>query len=152
MPLLNYSTETPADKSIAEIQKILASNGVQGIMTQFEDGFIVALSFQIELNGQMISFRLPSDWRPVLKVLEDQKNAARSKGKRFRAQVNQDQALRVAWRILKDWVEAQMALIEINMVKIEQVFLPYAVMKDGQTLFEHVQSVQLALGSGEKKS
>src|SRR5438067_7715783 len=39
-------------------------------------------------------------------------------------------AIRVAWRIIHTWVKAQLALVEINMVTIPQVFLSYAVMRD----------------------
>jgi hypothetical protein len=44
--------------------------------------------------------------------------------------------VRTAWRIIKDWVQAQLALVEINMVTVPQVFLPYAIMQDGRTLWE----------------
>ena len=33
-----------------------------------------------------------------------------------------DQAERVAWRILKDWIEVQMALLDIKMVTAEEFF------------------------------
>jgi hypothetical protein len=33
-----------------------------------------------------------------------------------------------------------MALVETQMVTAPQVFLPYAVMKDGRTLSEHVET------------
>ncbi|WP_189339127.1 hypothetical protein [Williamsia muralis] len=33
-----------------------------------------------------------------------------------------EHALRVAWRITKDWVEAQLAIIETQMVTPAQVF------------------------------
>ncbi len=31
----------------------------------------------------------------------------------------------VAWRIVKDWLEAQLALLQSRQVKLEQVMLPY---------------------------
>ena len=34
------------------------------------------------------------------------------------------QANRTAWRIIKEWILAQMALIETEMVSVEEVFLP----------------------------
>jgi hypothetical protein len=62
---------------------------------------------------------------------------------------NRAQAVRTAWRIVKDWVEAQMALVETQMVTTQQVFLPYAIMKDGRTLTEHVeQNPAFLLGEG----
>jgi hypothetical protein len=48
----------------------------------------------------------------------------------------QAQASRVAWRIIKDWVDAQLAIIETEMVTLEQVFLPYMQVKDNKTLYE----------------
>jgi hypothetical protein len=60
-----------------------------------------------------------------------------------------DQAVRTAWRIVKDWVEAQMALVETQMVTTAEVFLPYAVMKDGRTLAQHAQNdPNFLLGDG----
>jgi len=47
-----------------------------------------------------------------------------------------DQATRTAWRILKDWLLAQSALIETGMATVEQVFLPYAQNASGLTLYE----------------
>ena len=65
----------------------------------------------------MIAFRLPSDWRPVLQILE------RDPKVRRRVRPSQEQAMRVSWRILKDWVEAQMALVETHMVTLETSLL-----------------------------
>ena len=49
---------------------------------------------------------------------------------------SKEQAARVAWRCLKSWVEAQMALIQIGMATMDQVFLPYVLNDEGKTLYE----------------
>lgn len=147
MPILNYTTGIDADKTIAEIQKCLAMHGATAILADYDgQGQINALSFKIPMNGQEVGFRLPSDWRPVLKVLQTQK--AKASG-RSRIQANEQQARRVAWRIVKDWVEAQMAIIETQMVQIDQVFLPYAVGRDGRTFYEIAKTSNL-LGSPDQ--
>ena len=51
-----------------------------------------------------------------------------------------EQAIRVAWRIIHTWVKSQLALVEVNMATIPQIFLPYAIMSDGRTLSEHVET------------
>lgn len=57
-----------------------------------------------------------------------------------------DYVYRVAWRILRHWVDSQMAIIELEMVQIEQVFLPYIINKNGKTLGENfVNNPQLLL-------
>ena len=50
-----------------------------------------------------------------------------------------EQARRTAWRILKDWVEAQLALIASEMVRLDEVFLPYARTRSGMSVYEALQ-------------
>lgn len=146
MSLLNYTTQIDSFKTISEIQQVLAKCGASAVLTDYDqNGYIVALSFKIKLGEQDISFRLPTDWRPVLTVLEqDYKVPKRLK--------TQDQAMRVAWRITKDWVEAQAAFIETMMVTTAQVFLPYAVTSDGRSLYQYVaENNQLLLGDSNNE-
>jgi hypothetical protein len=148
MPLLNYTSKTPAHQSIAEISRILSKAGARQIMHDYDDaGNIVALSFSLEFEGQRIVFRLPSDWHPVQTLLVEEKK----KNPNMRAwQTTEEHARDVSWRIIKDWVEAQMAIIETHMVTTAQVFLPYAVTKDGQTVYEYLASnTHLLLGEGK---
>jgi hypothetical protein len=60
-----------------------------------------------------------------------------------------EQAYRVAWRNILDWVQAQMALLEIGMAKMEEVFLPYMLDQQGQTLFERMEQRGFLLESGK---
>lgn len=143
MSLLNYTTKVSADKTIGEIQRALAKAGASAILTEYDNnGYIIALSFKIMLNEQEIGFRLPSDWRPVLQILEKDRNVPRNKK-------TQDQALKVSWRIVKDWVEAQLAIIETRMITTTQAFLPYAITPDGKTLYDKVIHSGLLLPGGE---
>lgn len=141
MALLNYTTQIDVEKTIGEIQKMLGKHGASKIMTDYSDGVISALSFAITVNDQARGFRLPCDWRPVLTLMKNDPKVPRRL-------CDQTQAVRVAWRIVKDWVEAQMALIDTSMVRTEDVFLPYTVMGDGRTLAENVQDGKFLLGSG----
>ena len=59
--------------------------------------------------------------------------------------IDYDQSLRVAWRNIKEWTESQMALIAAGQAKIEQVFLPYVLNKNGQTFFEIFEENQKLL-------
>lgn len=146
MSLLNYTTKIDAFKTISEIQQLLAKAGASAVLSDYDqNGFIVALSFKIRLNENELTFRLPTDWRPVLAVMEKDRNVPRRL-------CNQEQALRVAWRITKNWVEAQVAFIETMMVTTAQVFLPYAVTNDGKSLYEYIaENNQLLIGDGGNK-
>ncbi len=147
MPLLNYTTTIEAVKTAGEIQGILAAHGAKSILTDYaEDGTVEAIAFKIRTPQGDIGIRLPINPGAVLKVLTSQYNS----GKVQRRYVNRAQAVRVAWRIVKDWVQAQMAILETEMVKMEQIFLPYAITKDGQTVYElFEQSKFKMLGEGE---
>ncbi len=143
MPLLNYTTEIEVEKTVGEISKLLSLHGAQKIMTDYEDGYVKYVSFLMVINGKPIGFRLPTDWKPVLKILEDDPKV----GPKY---CNQEQAVRVAWRIVKVWIDAQMAIIDTKMARIQDVFLPYVVTKNGKTLAEKFEDdSQLLLGSGE---
>jgi hypothetical protein len=143
MPLLNYTTKISADTSVAEISRSLAKVGARRVMYEYDNqGNIIALSFEILLQDSPIAFKLPTDWRPVLEVMQKDKKIPRRLA-------TQDQALRVAWRITKDWVEAQVAYIETMIVTTAQVFLPYAVTRDGKSMYEYVATNSHILTGGD---
>ena len=139
MPIKNYTTQVPANRSIEEIQNSLVAHGATGFMLEYEKGTgrISALKFILDLEGQMLPFQLPVQWRMFQAVLKSQ---------RVTRWNDEDYCYRVAWRVLRDWIMAQMALYETKMVSIPQIFLPYAVTKDGRTLFERMaENPQLLL-------
>lgn len=152
MPLLNYTTSVPIEKSIGEIQRMLASRGVQGVLTEYDGPHVAAVSFRMLVSGEMISFRLPCSWRAVQEVFKHKNsNRIRING-RLPDRINdtQERATAVAWRIIKDWTEAQLALVELNQTTIPQVFLSHAITKSGETLGERMMSdPKFLLGSGK---
>jgi hypothetical protein len=52
---------------------------------------------------------------------------------------------------VKDWVEAQMAIVDTKMVQLEQVFLPYVITPDGRTLYERMRDTQFVLPPPETR-
>lgn len=141
--LFTYTTQIEPAKTIAEIEKELVKHGAKSILSNYDDaGKIESLSFSIDTPKRQIAFRLPCDPRPVQKVLERQYREGKIPRKFAE---DEHQALRVAWRIVKYWVDAQMALLEARMVKMEQIFLPYAIMRSGRTLFEDMKEKSFRL-------
>lgn len=144
MPLKNYTTEIPAMKSIGEIQGNLLAHGARKIMISVNAHHEPeSLSFIVPAaqgEGE-IPFVLPANVQKVSALLLKQLSS--SKYRQWDTQYQNEkkdkiaeQASRVAWRIIKDWVDAQLAIIETEMVTLEQVFLPYMQVKDGKTLYE----------------
>lgn len=142
--LFTYTTKIDPSKTIGEIQENLVAHGAKSVMANYTDhGTIEALSFIILTpEKKVMAIRLPCDPLPVANVLKRQ--AQEGKIPRRIAE-DERQAIRVAWRIVKYWVEAQMALLETQMVKMEQIFLPYAIVKGGKTLFEAMKHDKFAL-------
>ncbi len=145
-PLLNYTTEVPAARSVQEVQGILAAHGARRVLTEYDkEGQITGISFQIELrSGEELGFRLPIRPEAVLKVLERQRMA----NPRLRKTWDRQQAVRIAWRIAKNWVEAQMALLETEQVTLEEVFLPYMVMPNNKSLYATMTEHNFLLPEG----
>lgn len=142
MPILNYTTGISVQKTAGEIQEILARAGAKTVVIEFGDDRIPdAIIFQISIGSKIFTFRLPSQWHGVYQSLL--KSGAE---KRYKTE---EQARKVAWRIIKDWTEAQVAIIEAGAAEITEVFLPYMVNPDTkQTMFEDFQS-RFLLGSGD---
>lgn len=132
MPILNYTTEVPVTTSVNHITKVLVAHGATGILTEYDpNGEINALTFRVPFNGGSQGFRLPANWQGVLTNLNnDPKVENRYK--------RTEQAKRVAWRTLKDWVEAQMALIDVQMAELGEVFLPYMQI-NGRSFYEEAK-------------
>ncbi len=61
-----------------------------------------------------------------------------------------DQAERLAWRILKHWAKAQLAIIRTDIVTLDQVMLPYMRGDDGRTVYDLYRDQQLALPSAQQ--
>lgn len=134
MALLNYTTKIGAEQTIGEIQKMLSKHGVMAMMTEYDGQNVSAVSFKMEIKGQAMGFKMPCNWRAVRQIFKDDPSIRNTR-------LNTDeQAIRTAWRIIHTWVKSQLALVEVNMVTISQVFLPYAIMRDGRALSEHVET------------
>lgn len=138
MPLLNYTTKVDVYTTLGAIQGQLVKHGAKRIMQDYDDqGHITSLSFLIDTPHGLRAISLPANTEAVMAVLKKQK-----------VKCDREQAERVAWRIVKDWVEAQMAILESEMVQMDEIFLPYMINNSGQTFFQAYRNNQLMLEGG----
>ena len=97
MPIKNYTTSIDVYKTIGEIQGILVRHGARRILQEYDaSGRPVTVCFEILTALGVRQVRLPSKTDAVLKVLVKQK-----------VKCDTEQGERVAWRIVKDWIDAQ---------------------------------------------
>ena len=145
MPIKNYTTTVTADKSILQIQNALVEHGASAFMFEYEDGRISSLKFALDYKGQRLGFSLPVNWKKYHTVLEKQLLKPRSRKK-----ISEERAYMVAWANLRDWVLAQMALYETELVELPQVFLPFVTVNaKGDTLYDKFAENKFLLSSGE---
>lgn len=120
MSIKGYTTTVAPERTIMEIEKILSDFGADTIMKEYAgDGTPRQLSFKLQGHG----YKLPANIDKVKERLIELKKTPMS--------CVEEQAVRVAWRVLKDWLYSQMTIIYIGQAEIDQVLLPY--MSDGKT-------------------
>lgn len=151
--LLNYSTKVPASQTMAEVQRIIARMGASRVMAEYDDdGEPTALAFQVPTPVGPRAFTLPVNADKVLVVMQRDKATGKV---RSHISIDLEQAKRVAWRILKDWVEAQAAIIRTEMVTLDQIMLPYMEVEapaGPRSLYEAIidQGITGALPGGQR--
>ena len=140
MAIKNYTTTIDVYKSLGEIQGALASHGARKIMVDYDEaGQPVGVAFGIETPVGTRGFLLPANVAGVRAVFAKQK---------IREQ--DGQAERTAWRNVRDWIMAQMAIIEAGQVAMEEIFLPYLTDSRGRTMYQLYQGGKLAIGDGSE--
>jgi len=154
MPIKNYTTEVPEERTVGEITGLLAGKGARSVSIAYDDQSRPdAISFVILLQGFPIPFRLPCNFEGVFKYMSATYRDGNARRRWERSPESVAQSRRIAWRIIKDWVAAQMALIEAEQASMAQVFLPYAIpdQKSKLTMFDKFMetvATQKQLGEG----
>lgn len=148
MPILNYTTDIAVEKTISEIEKMLVESGAENIFKNYDEkGNLQAIAFILNTSNRKLTFRLPMNHAGVLQTLKNQsgefKNYRYGRVRKVPlSMVTQEQASKVGWRIIKDWLEAQLALYFIQMVKVEEIFLPFMYnQKTGMTIFQMLEKI-----------
>lgn len=137
----NYTTTITWAKTLTEIEEMLVAIGADAILKRYRgDGRVEGLSFQFQKHGYL----LPSNTEKCMERLREIERF-----KRMNRQTLEEQAERVSWRVIKDWLEAQITLIRIGNAEVEQVMLPY-MWNGRESLYEKLKENNFAaLGAGE---
>lgn len=136
MPALNYTTTIPAERTMAECQGMLGKHGASHVSIAYEDGEASGLAFGLRTPHGERTFTLPVDVDAVHQLLLRQLDSGELRP-HMKVQVvrSRAHAANVAWRVVKDWLEAQLALLEAQMATLDQVMLPYLNVEGNQTLY-----------------
>lgn len=120
----------------------LARHGARSINFDYTaEGKRCAITFAMVIQGHQLTFHLPARVANVEKIL------AKENGWVGMTPVRREQAFRTTWANIRDWIASQMALVDAEMVQAEEVFLPFLLVPNGQTLFYALQEQQFLLPS-----
>lgn len=135
MAIKNYTTRISASKTIAEIQEILVKHGASRIVIDYdEEGHAQGVMFAIKDVG---NFSLPCRVEGVWNLFKKQKLTG----------ATYEQAEKTAWRNVKDWIAAQIALVESEQASFVEVMLPY-MLNHGRTLYDAMKDQFARLEEG----
>lgn len=141
MNLKNYTSEVSASRSMALIEEYLVKAGATDISKKYADGVCSSVVFRMVVNGNALFFQLPAKvqacfdvfWRDRVKKTKQDREYVLA------------QSQRTAWKILHDWVQIQLSMIQLEQVEAIQVFLSYVYDPvSEQTFYEKLK------GSGFK--
>ena len=134
MKLKNYTTKVAASTSINAIEKLLIDFGAIGIMKEYSSTkAIIGINFVLDINGFKMPFKIPAKIQATFLWLQKQRKT--------KVDVNDllNQAERVCWKQMHEWVHIQLSLIELDQAEPLEVFFPY--LSDGkQTFYQKVKA------------
>ena len=144
----NYTSQVPASRSVTHIEERLVAHGAKNILKLYESQKLTGVAFIVSVNGNDMPFRLPARVDRVEKTLRAEMRRPRAESLQRVA----DQAERTAWRLLADWIDVQMSLVELDQVELVEVFMPYIYdHQKQQTFFERMKANGFAMLEDKRK-
>ena len=129
MAILNYTTTVDAHRTAAEVTRLLARHGASAVVIRYAGGDPAGVSFVLPTPHGDRHFVMPVDVDGVHAALLAQRVPPRY--------TTEAHARRVAWRIVKDFIESALAMIEARQATMVQIMLPYLVVDlGGTTLYD----------------
>ncbi len=138
-PPLNYTTKVPVLRTSGECMSLLGQAGADHVAVSYTDkqptGLAFVLATPVNIDG-VASLLRRADYPSSVKTAQ------------LSLYVTREHAARVAWRVMKDWLEAQLAIVAAEMSSLDEVMLPYLQI-EGQTLYtRYLANEQAAIEAG----
>jgi hypothetical protein len=149
--LKNDTSDVPVSTTLHRIEQVLIRCGVCGITKEYSDtqGTIAAVTFSIAMGeGHPMTIRLPAKvneaqdalWRDYAgaDISPDGKTCHSPYKKKTKGSFR-EQAERTAWKLVQDWIEVQMSMVQLKQADVREVFLAY-VWNGRETFFSRLQA------------
>jgi hypothetical protein len=148
---LNYTTTIAVTQTVGECQAVLGAAGAASVAVHYQDAQPAGLSFSLATPHGTRAFTLPVNVDGIHQVLTTAERDGQfaSLRKKQGTYTSRDHAAKVAWRVVKDWLEANLALVAARMATIDEVMLPYLHVDGDRTLWQaYREREQAALTAG----
>jgi hypothetical protein len=149
---LNYTTKVKAATTANECTGMLAAHGAEAVGLTFDDDRQPnGLNFRIDTDHGVQGYRIEVNSAGVLVQLETAYRAGVIKPSSGRSAVSFTTAAHahmVAWRQVKDWLEANLAMIEASMWGLDRVMLPWMLVAPETDVYQAISGGRMALGAG----
>ena len=130
----NYTSSVPVERTISMIEKELVKIGVSNIEKNYNNGIPEGIIFSIKMPKK-ISFKIPANIESAFEIIKTIPGYKTKKNDWLLLQAG-----RTAWRIVLNWVEVQVAMVQLKQADAMQVFLPYVYDKKlNQTFYERIR-------------
>ena len=154
-PPRDYTTKIPARRTATECQHVLMEFGAPSVTITTEDRNPAGLSFELDTAYGRRAYRVPVHADGVRELLRQvDKEGGWPPSARAKRDVGRwltpGHARDVAWRIMLDWLKAQLAIIAARQVTADEVLLPYMLTSPDTTVYQAYAAEQAALGPGQR--
>ena len=126
MAVRNYTTEISVEKTVMEIERILIKFGAGGIYKDYQGSKLSGIMFYLVKDNQKIPFKIPMSIEKTRTIIVKAVNEGKLPKKFLQEPLRSEQGERVAWRIIKDWIDSQLSLLEMEFADAVEILLPYA--------------------------
>lgn len=132
----NYTSSVPAIRTISCIEDELVKIGVTHIEKNYVNKIPMGVIFSVQLPGitKKLSFKIPANIAAAYRVIKEIPEYKNKNDDWLQAQ-----AQRTAWRVVLNWVEVQVAMIQLEQADAVQMFLSFVYdPKSKKTFYEKV--------------
>jgi hypothetical protein len=137
-----YASATSDMRAREEIRKTLSRFGCESIGFM-DDNMRHEVLLAFTHRGQQIQMRVSARGWAQMWLKENPYNGRRRLNRQEYEQAALQQGRIAVNSILRDWVKAQITIIESGIVSFEAVFLPFMLTADGRTVIEKIKDTNL---------
>lgn len=150
--MLNYTTKIPHEVTMGECLGLLARAGASAVSVEYGPGAVpCGIGFRLDTPHGPRQFSLPVNIDGVHAILQKERKPGGKIAELHLSMAQRDRlasrgrAADIAWRVVKDWLEATLALIAHGMADLTEVMLPYLHVDDSRTLYQAYRERESAL-------